>query len=356
MALQSLLDFDALIAPIPGENPAGRRDLSGVRTELDELRKEIDPSSYAANDPRKPENAKKADWPGIIDLSIQTLETASKDYLIAMRLTEALVKVNGFAGLRDGLHLLRLLTDECWDRMHPEITEEDDIDTRARRFDWLDNVDRGAWFPSSLRLVPMMPPSETGYGWQHWKETQAGKASKITPADIEKAIQLTTREACEIQVEELNQCSQELDGLVQSLTVKMQGETKNHAPGLMGIRGALNDCRMLGQQILQKKGGGTKPAAASPAAEAAPGEPEPAPIAAVGPKPVTREDIYAEVAELAAKLQVIEPHSPIPYLLNRAVELGSQPFPELMKSLILNADVLKVLNRELGIKESAEKK
>jgi len=74
------------------------------------------------------------------------------------------------------------------------------------------------------------------------------------------------------------------------------------------------------------------------------------------PKMETRAEIYARVAEAAAKLQQIEPHSPIPYLLNRAVELGSLPFPELMKSLILNADVLKLMNRELGIKEQPEKK
>ena len=55
-------------------------------------------------------------------------------------------------------------------------------------------------------------------------------------------------------------------------------------------------------------------------------------------------------------LQQLEPHSPIPYLLNRAVELGTFPFPELMKNLILNADVLKLMNRELGIKDTPEKK
>jgi hypothetical protein len=37
------------------------------------------------------------------------------------------------------------------------------------------------------------------------------------------------------------------------------------------------------------------------------------------------------------------------------VELGSLSFPDLMKSLILNADVLKLMNRELGIKEQPEK-
>ena len=257
MTSQPLLDFEALVAPIPGENPAGVKDLSAIRSQLDELRKEINPETFAKNDPRRPEAAKKADWKGIIELAQETLRSTSKDYLIATRLTEALVKDRGFAGLTAGLRLLRQMTELCWDRMHPEITEEDDIDTRARRFDWLDDVDRGAWFPSSLRLVPMMPPGAEGYGWQHWKDSQGGK-SKITGPDIEKAIQISSREACEDLVEDLSQSWQELELLSQVLNARMKTDTRNYAPGLMGIRGALVDCRTLAQQILQKKGGPKK--------------------------------------------------------------------------------------------------
>jgi type VI secretion system protein ImpA len=50
-------------------------------------------------------------------------------------------------------------------------------------------------------------------------------------------------------------------------------------------------------------------------------------------------------------LQRLEPHSPIPYLINRAVELGALPFPDLMIALIRDAEVLAGMNRELGIKE-----
>ena len=56
----------------------------------------------------------------------------------------------------------------------------------------------------------------------------------------------------------------------------------------------------------------------------------------------------------AAALQRLEPHSPIPYLINRAVELGALSFPELMRILIRNSDVLAGLNRELGIKQNPE--
>jgi len=46
----------------------------------------------------------------------------------------------------------------------------------------------------------------------------------------------------------------------------------------------------------------------------------------------------------------LEPHSPIPYLVQRAVELGAMPFPQLMRALIRDANTLTELSRELGIK------
>lgn len=355
MPPQAPLDFDSLIAPIPGDDPAGARDLSAVRDRLDEMRKEINPESYSRDDPRRPESAKKADWRGIIELTQDALRSKSKDYLLAARLTEALVKDRGFAGLTAGLHLLRLMTEECWDRMYPKIEEEDDLDTRARRFDWLDEVDRGAWFPSTLRLVPMMPPGPDGFGWQHWRDAQGGK-SEVSSADIETAIQMCGREACESLLADLNESWEELDLLSQVLNQKMKTETKNYAPGLSGIRSALSDCRTLAQQILVKKGGPavSSEADAGAAVETSGGGGAQAPGKAAGPRMESRAEIYARVSEAAAKLRQIEPHSPIPYLLNRAVELGALPFPDLMKALILNADVLRVMNRELGIKDASE--
>ena len=185
-----ILDFDALIAPIPGDDPAGSSVPFAVSQKLEEMRKEVDLDSFSANDPTRPEAAKKADWLGTIRLTQETLRDTSKDLLIAARLTEALAKVYGFVGLRDGLQLLRLLVEQCWDRLLPAIESEDDLEVRAAPFNWLDEKDRGARFPVSLRLVPMMGPDKERYSWQHWKESQRGK-SKITAADIEKAIQPT---------------------------------------------------------------------------------------------------------------------------------------------------------------------
>src|SRR5438132_12614002 len=93
-----ILDFDALLAPIPGDNPAGGSVPFDVREKLEEDRRQDDPTDYAEDDPMRPEQFKKADWPHIIRISQETLTKSSKDMLVAARMTEALVQEKGFAG------------------------------------------------------------------------------------------------------------------------------------------------------------------------------------------------------------------------------------------------------------------
>ena len=92
MATEPLLPFDELLAPIPGDDPAGEAVGFAARAEMEEARKEIDPSDFDANDPLRPTEAKKADWKGIVQAAKKTLTESSKDLLVAARLTEALTK------------------------------------------------------------------------------------------------------------------------------------------------------------------------------------------------------------------------------------------------------------------------
>src|SRR5438874_12926225 len=101
MTSPQILDFETLLAPIAGANPAGEPVPFPVRKKLDEARKEINPNAFAPNDPRRPEMLQPADWPGIEQLTQEILVRTSKDLLIAARLTETLVKQHGFRGLRD---------------------------------------------------------------------------------------------------------------------------------------------------------------------------------------------------------------------------------------------------------------
>ncbi|MCA1684569.1 MAG: type VI secretion system ImpA family N-terminal domain-containing protein, partial [Planctomycetia bacterium] len=147
MPTAPLLDLDALTAPIPGPDPAGKSVPFAVREQLETARKETDTRSFDKGDPLRPSDEQRADWALVIRLATETVSQTSKDLLIAARLTEALTKRYGFAGARDGLGLLRRLAEDCWDRLLPPIEEEEDAEVRAAAFAWLSDPDRGARFP-----------------------------------------------------------------------------------------------------------------------------------------------------------------------------------------------------------------
>lgn len=340
-----VVDLDELIAPIPGDSPAGGSVPFAVREKLEEYRKEVDPDDFAPNDPMRPEAAQKADWAGVVKLAQETLRTTSKDLLVAARLTEGLTQAHGFSGLRDGLRLMRRLVTECWDRLNPAIESEDDLEIRAAPFYWLDEADRGARFPTTLRRVPMVWTDNDRYGWLDWKQSQGSKDG-ISPAEFEKAIQATPREQCQAMVDDLTESWQELDTLARELN----GKIGQYAPAFTGLRQVVGECRALAQQILQRKGPELSGAEeeAGEGAETTEGSGSGSFLSRqVG----SRAQVYQQLAQTAALLQQLEPHSPIPYLINRAVELGSLSFPDLMRQLIRDSDVLRGMNRELGIKE-----
>ncbi|MGF1579665.1 MAG: type VI secretion system protein TssA [Gemmataceae bacterium] len=348
MSIEPVLAIDELLEPIPGDNPAGTDVPFDVREQLKEMRKEINPQDYAADDPTRPTEHIKANWPGIVRLAEETLRDTSKNVLVAAQLAEALVKIHGFVGLRDGLQFMRRLMAECWDRITPDI-EDGDLEVRATPFKWLDDEDRGARFPTTIRLVPIVYLGTTGFGWFRWKHTQAGQHPV---EEYEQAVLNTSRDLVELTVESLETSEEELRSLIDVLTDKLGDE----APALNTIQLAVTDCLTLSKQILERKGPGEDAPIDEEEAEVQDEESED-----LGETPQAtrrkirnRDDIYAVLNEAAGRLKEIEPHSPIPYLIEKAVELGAMPFPQLMRALIRDDNILREMNRELGIKEESE--
>ncbi len=341
MASPPLLDFAALLQPIPGEDPAGSSLPFTVRQKLEEGRKE---GVVDENDPTA--TPKRAEWKDVTRVAQEALTGTSKDLLLAARLTEALVRQHGFAGLRDGLHLMRELVAQAWDRLYPPI-EDGDLEIRASPFNWLDDPDRGARFPNTVRQIPLVFGEGGAYGWLDWRRMMDGKGG-ISRGEFEKAVETTPADRCQTIAEDASQSLEELTLLVEDLNKKM-GPL---GPGMTSLRQALQEALGLEKQILDRKVASTPSAAeaAGPAADGAAAAPA-AGLRAPGGPQHSRADAYRLLAQAAAVLQQLEPHSPIPYLVQRAVQLGSLPFPQLIKELVRDANILRELNRELGIKD-----
>lgn len=341
-----LLDFESLLKPILGEDPAGVSTPFTLRQELEEARKEENPEDYDENDPRRPEQAKRADWPQIVRKTEDALANTSKDLMLAARLTEALTRINGFAGLRDGLHLMNRMLTDCWDRVHPSI-EDGDLEVRATPFNWLDDPDRGARFPMTLRMLPILVGPDGEYSLLVFRQMQDGKGN-VKKEDVDKAIQYTSREACQELADDAAAALKELDAVRTVLDEKLG----QYAPGFTSLRPAILDCQNLINLILQRKG--PAPSEEAPAEEGDASQDGATGDGATGqPRTsrATREGLYQQLNAIASQLQQMEPHSPIPYLIQKAIELGAMPFPQLMKALLRDDNVLSELNRELGIRE-----
>jgi type VI secretion system protein ImpA len=335
------LDLDALLAPLGDGEPAGS---SGayfqMRTELEDLRREVNPDDFDADDPTRPAAPKRADWPRIEELTRDVLAVTAKDLRIAGYLLEALVHRYGFPGLRDGLRLLREMLEQCWDRMYPSI-EDGDLEVRAGLFNSLDDLNaRGRIaFPQVLRTLALLGPGEGKHGFQDWKTAQEPGHEELADS-VARAVQVTPPERAAELAQVLDECLAEVNLLAKTLEAKIGGES-THLPNL---RAALADCQRV-VRLVDQKIGGDSPAGAAESDTQGNGQTAPR-----GGPLQSRADAYRQLSEAAALLQRLEPHSPIPYLVQRAVELGAMPFPQLMRALIRDANTLTELSRELGIK------
>src|SRR5215471_16937317 len=233
------LDIAEILTSIPGENPAGQ----SVRDHetYDALRE-----ARRADDPHMPQGEwvheiKHANWPAVITQAAAVLGTRSKDLQVAAWLLEALVKRHGFAGLRDGLHLLWELQERFWTSLYPEI-EDGDLEARVLLFEWVNSN-----LPVSIRAVPMVQTHDgQTYSWSHWEESRVvdnlGRQNqeamaaaladgKITGEQFDRALEALSPVSYQTLCEDLNQSWEEFERLDQVVDEKLGRD----APSLLEV-------------------------------------------------------------------------------------------------------------------------
>ena len=158
------IDIDALMTPIPGENPAGE-DLR--YTQFYEAIKEARRSEDGISMGDWQREVKTADWDSVITLAIEALSNRSKDLQIAAWLTEALTVVDGFNGLGSGLMIMAGFVEKFWDTVYPLI-EDGDLEFRVSPFEFLNDK-----VTTYVRQVPLTDTRTTpGYSWLKWQESR----------------------------------------------------------------------------------------------------------------------------------------------------------------------------------------
>lgn len=351
MASAELLDFSQLLAPVAEDNACGESlRWDPVWDEISTLRKGRTDAVSETDDI-------EADWASVQDAASEALARRSKDLMIAGWLAESLVHTDGFAGLRDGLRLIRELLQTYWDGVHPQIDEDGDLEARAAPLVWLADPFGGARMPALIREVPLarIGPDEEVFSQAYLAVRSEDSAAKRERFDA--AVAATPRDFYLTLYEDLQGARRELEEVAAIADEKL-GEA---APGWKGLRDALTEVETIARRILKEKGGLPEDAVEAEAEESA-GETEGAAnavqgngSAGTGQGPIrSRSDAIARLEEAANYLKRTEPHSPVAYLVQRAVNWARMPFEDVLEDLVKDEQIMGKIGDTLGIRNQSE--
>jgi type VI secretion system protein ImpA len=357
MSSTSVIDFDALLAPIAGGNPCG------VSLRWEPLYDQIKKARTVEEDILDgATGADEINWEEVSQLANSTLAEQSKDLMIAAWLTEALLALHGFAGVRDGLRLLHGLLTTYWNDVFP-LPEDADLEPRVAPLVWLMDADRGARLPNRLREIPLFRDSETSFSWLYWKsrytppkgdeesdDVYAARKSEAEERerrfeDVASSASLEYITTLYEDIQEAKAALREFD----ELTTERFGDL---APGVTAFRQALEECEVLVRRIVRDKGGLTE-AVEEEESVAAKGGEDGHPAATAGPI-TCREDALRRLAEVSAYFRRAEPQSPVPLLIDRAINWGHMPFDQLLREIIRDESAQDQVRDLLGIKTTGE--
>jgi type VI secretion system protein ImpA len=366
-----------LLAPVPGADPCGESlRLTPLFTEVRLAREEDDPSLPMGQWERP---LKRADWPAIARLCGDALAGRSKDLQLAAWLLEAWTRHEGLAGLERGLRLLGGLAEGFWDGLYPRI-EDGDVDARVAPLEWVNEAISNTLLVH-VTLVPLherKPTRVTLADWQRMMATELGAQGEGAPPPGPDGTPPLTRDevtanarryAAPFLGEQLASARGAKAGLAQ-LVALLDERLGDESPNLSKLA---NMIEAMERVLVQLQPPAAPPRAAPAAApvEAPPVAAHPVPpsggsmesehsppheAAAGAPAaPVqmgqwsNREEAYRTLEALADYLGQIEPHSPTPYLIRRAVGWGRMPLPELFAEIMREEGDLNRMINVLGL-------
>lgn len=343
MPSPQVIDISGLVEPVSADN------LVGV-----DLRKDASPTAAYAlvRDARKAaraaershlfsEGKSEADehWRVVCEHAPNVLKRQSKDLEIACWYVECLTRKSGFAGLRDGFALIRQLIEKYWDGIYP-LPDEDGIETRVAALTGLNGEGAEGVLIAPIRTTAITQAGELG-SFAFWQYKQAVEAQRITD---EKA-----------RADQIAKNGFTLDDVLKAVE---QSSTEFYVNLRDDVRDALEEYRKLGQLLTERCGSHKAPPTANiinilgeilgainhiakhklpqPEDEAAyvPDGAGGGAVATAGGAIKSRQEAFQQLNHISQFFRRTEPHSPISYIIEKAVRWGNMSLAELMDELI----------------------
>lgn len=304
---------------------------------------------------------KKADWDQVERLCQEALKNRSKDLQIAAWLMESWMYLEGISGLARGLELILGLSRTFWDTIHPQINDAG-YELRLGPYEWMNlrlseecqqilismPSDRSV-LPrrlldfneaQRLELLAQINPSQASH--------QSSESSQTSRNKISLSIERTPTAFYQYMNESCSLSLKFIADLEEELRFQLEGE----APTFYKLREKIEGIQRFSRHVLDKRGEKKREKKQSSTD---------VPYVPSSKKPSfhaieSREQAYGILGEVADYLERIEPHSPTPYLIRRAIIWGGMSLPQVFADTLTNGNdlslLLDVLNVEKNQKEN----
>lgn len=361
-----VIDLEDLLQPISEENPSGESlRYSGVYDEISEARradKDVPMGDWQYE-------LKTADYRKVVEIATDALKNKTKDLQIAAWLSESLTKQFGFAGLRDSLKLVVGFQENFWETLFPEI-DEGDMEGRANALEWLDretsmmirrapitageglsfyDFEESKQFDIPENVETLDSSDQERYGELR---QQAEAENRVTGARWRKAKSQTRREFCEEISFIVDECWTEFENLNRVMEEKFDPK---QTPGLHNLKKTLDDIKTQVKKLLDEKRAEEPDAsdeisdeASESAAEENYSGDETVTVRAGKGAINSRQDALKRLTEVSEYFRKTEPHSPVSYLVTRAVKWGNMPLEAWLQDVIKDDSIISQLRQTLG--------
>ncbi len=348
------LAFDPtrLLLPIPGENACGESlRYTDAYDKIKEARRE---DNEALPQGIWKADLKKADWEQVNHLCQEALKNRSKDLQIAIWLMESHLRLEGLGGLARGLELILGLTRIYWNEFFPQDREGGGA-LRIALYDWIN-----LRLSDEVHFVAIsLPPDKSTPSYRLLDFNEANRVDlpskknpgSAAPSSAEGKSPLLNKISLSINQTPTayyryteKTCAQSLK-LMEDLEGELRLHLGENAPTFYRLKEKVDSVQRFAHQILEARGDHQEKKKTHTL-----DLPESRSLKKSFAGPIeTREQAYAILGEVATYLERIEPHSPTPYLIHRAISWGDMNLSQVFSNVInedgniaLLLDILKV--------------
>ena len=369
-------NIDILVAPIEGSRHGVGEDLI------------FDPRIDAIVAARQEDDAllaqgnwvtelKVADWDFVKNQCAELLSHTSKDMKLALWYADALSHTNHLSGISQGLSLLQALNDEYWLTMYPPLDgEEDSMDIRAGLLSWFVKA-----LSDDIKQLSLADTKVENYNYNYYltardhdKQRQQNPDSEmsnqLTLSDYNHAIKTSSEAWQQALMSNVNKVTEQWQTLTDQLNDLMGMDAPVFAPVtdlLVALRQHLrslipdysDDANRNGQESLvdtMESIGGNEPVISDGHGLSVSTKN----ISSTSFNPSNRDhqSNRRQALKLLGQIQdyfaINEPHSPVTFLLGRAIDWADMPLDQWLTHIIKNEDQLSMLSDMIGIQPKRE--